>query len=518
MREKSLNLVKKSCFFLTFFNFFRKIDCKNRTLLDNEELSPILNLKTPIKNTAKSMLNTFEGSEKLFKILEEKYGPIDRLPFWKQSSKHALHSKGQIGFEEDHLNLEDEEESSRNKFKLSSAKKDERIFAEDYFSEVNDSSGLKASSPDILDSPVLSHSPSTHKGYYSDSQLKDLNVYEKKQQFIGINDFIFEKMISKGAFGRVWLVKRKATNDHYAMKIVNLAERSMKNTKELESLRKENKVFRLAQEDFVVRAVFTFTHDTFICFVMEYMVGGDFGDILHNYCVLDEDVARFYIAEIVLALEYLHSLGIVHRDLKPDNILLDKNGHAKLTDFGLSETGLTQKIKARKAGVPAPIVLNEEESPELYQRKMQTFYKLCQNKEPEEINLIVKGKTIGKKPEQMGSNYFDLKETEEEEKDNGSLNAESAGSLSFQKKKAAKPYNRLIGTPDYMAPEIIEGISITNYSIDWWSLGVVLFEFLCGIPPFNDDSPEKVYDNIIKLKIPWDQITIGNFSLKKDIS
>jgi len=283
----------------------------------------------------------------------------------------------------------------------------------------------------------------------------------------------------------------------------------MKNTKELESLRKENKVFRLAQEDFVVRAVFTFTHDTFICFVMEYMVGGDFGDILHNYCVLDEDVARFYIAEIVLALEYLHSLGIVHRDLKPDNILLDKNGHAKLTDFGLSETGLTQKIKARKAGVPAPIVLNEEESPELYQRKMQTFYKLCQNKEPEEINLIVKGKTIGKKPEQMGSNYFDLKETEEEEKDNGSLNAESAESLSFQKKKAAKPYNRLIGTPDYMAPEIIEGISITNYSIDWWSLGVVLFEFLCGIPPFNDDSPEKVYDNIIKLKIPWDQITIG---------
>src|SRR5689334_15254070 len=78
---------------------------------------------------------------------------------------------------------------------------------------------------------------------------------------------------------------------------------------------------------------------------MEYIIGGDFGDILHNYCALEEEVARFYIAEMVLAIDYLHSLGVVHRDLKPDNILLDKNGHIKLTDFGLSETGISQRIR-----------------------------------------------------------------------------------------------------------------------------------------------------------------------------
>jgi len=60
-----------------------------------------------------------------------------------------------------------------------------------------------------------------------------------------------------------------------------------------------------------------------------------------------------------------------------------------------------------------------------------------------------------------------------------------------------------------MAPEIISGKSIKDFSIDWWSLGVMLFEFLCGIPPFNDESPEKIYENIVQLRIPWDQIKIG---------
>jgi len=479
-------------------------------LFENDKLSPIVNEEASPDVQIKPMIEAFKGSQKLFKILEEKYGSIEKGPFWKHSSKKPLlHKEKSDEFKEkDDDDDEEENQSVKNQLSL---KKSERPFAEDYyFSDIEESSGKKLKSPDLLESPVLSHSPSVHKGYYSDSQLKGLNVYEKPHQFIGIEDFEFEKMISKGAFGRVWLVRRKATNDHYAMKIVNLAERSMKNNaKELESLRKENKVFTLAQEDFVVRAVFTFTYQTFICFVMEYMVGGDFGDILHNYCALDEDVAKFYIAEIILALEYLHSLGIVHRDLKPDNILIDQNGHAKLTDFGLSETGLSQKIMAGKSGLPENVIVSDAESPELYQRKIESFNKLCTHRGPEEMNLVVKGKVIEKKGDIMGSHYFEPKEKEEEE-NKGSLNSGSLGSLNLVRRKTSKRVNnRLIGTPDYMAPEIIEGISITNYSIDWWSLGVVLFEFLCGIPPFNDDSQEKVYDNICKLRIPWSDITFG---------
>ena len=73
---------------------------------------------------------------------------------------------------------------------------------------------------------------------------------------------------------------------------------------------------------------------------MEYLPGGDLGDMLESMGYLDEDHARSYIAEIVVALEYLHGQGIVHRDLKPDNVLIGKEGHLKLTDFGLSQRGL----------------------------------------------------------------------------------------------------------------------------------------------------------------------------------
>jgi serine/threonine protein kinase len=75
---------------------------------------------------------------------------------------------------------------------------------------------------------------------------------------------------------------------------------------------------------------------------MELMIGGDFAGILEDLCALDESVARFYIAEVILAIDSIHHLGIIHRDLKPENLLLGKDGHIKLVDFGLSEVGVAE--------------------------------------------------------------------------------------------------------------------------------------------------------------------------------
>jgi len=377
------------------------------------------------------------------------------------------------------------------------SKKVGKFFAEDAFNGSNEDLKDHVGSQWLIESPVI------QKGYYSDSHVKNVKIKIQKKPQIGIHDFEQVKLISKGAFGKVVLVKRKATNDYYAMKLINLGEKTMKNSvKELENLRKEDKIFGLtqkqgvSQKDFIVRADFTFTHETYICFVMEYIIGGDFGDIMHNYGCLDQNVAKFYIAEIILALEYLHSLGIVHRDLKPDNVLLDKKGHVKLTDFGLSDVGLSRRIKNGNLNSDANPDSDVPSSPE------KSHFR-------QTVRLIMNGKTLEKKHEVIYKENFDKLTPESLMRDSREVSNPDLNSGS-DKKKGSRKKHRLIGTPDYMPPEIIQGISLNNPSIDWWSLGVILFEFLCGVPPFNDESPKQIYQNILERRIPWDQVEIGN--------
>lgn len=115
----------------------------------------------------------------------------------------------------------------------------------------------------------------------------------------------------------------------------------------IQKLKSERNVFNILSGTYVTKAYYSFVHETYLCFLMDYMVGGDFGKILQLYTCLDEFVVKFYMAELVLALEYLHGNDILHRDLKPENILLDENGHIKLADFGLSEIGVKDRIQKK---------------------------------------------------------------------------------------------------------------------------------------------------------------------------
>lgn len=107
----------------------------------------------------------------------------------------------------------------------------------------------------------------------------------------------------------------------------------------------EKNILSQMSNEFIVRGVYTFQSKKFLYMVMEFMKGGDLSSLLEQVGSFDEDTAKYYLAQIVLALEYLHSKGVIHRDLKPDNILIDSEGRIKLTDFGLSEAGI-QNIKA----------------------------------------------------------------------------------------------------------------------------------------------------------------------------
>lgn len=156
-----------------------------------------------------------------------------------------------------------------------------------------------------------------------------------------------------------------------------------------------------------------------------------------------EDMARMYIAEVVLALEYLHSLSIVHRDLKPDNLLVTEDGHIKVTDYGLSRYGLLG------------------EGPEDRSRSPTT---------PPGPPLSVSPLSPGTDGPNTG----------------------------------APPRQRyhLVGTPDYLAPEVILGTK-HGHQVDWWSLGIMLYEFLTGIPPFNAETPQMIFENILNGSIEW---------------
>uniref|UniRef100_A0A668AH00 Rho-associated protein kinase n=1 Tax=Myripristis murdjan TaxID=586833 RepID=A0A668AH00_9TELE len=144
-------------------------------------------------------------------------------------------------------------------------------------------------------------------------------------------DYEVVKVIGRGAFGEVQLVRHKATRKVYAMKLLSKFE--MIKRSDSAFFWEERDIMAFANSAWVVQLFFAFQDDRYLYMVMEYMPGGDLVNLMSNYDV-PEKWARFYTAEVVLALDGIHAMGFIHRDVKPDNMLLDKAGHLKLADFG----------------------------------------------------------------------------------------------------------------------------------------------------------------------------------------
>ncbi|KAK4127056.1 hypothetical protein N657DRAFT_677743 [Parathielavia appendiculata] len=159
-----------------------------------------------------------------------------------------------------------------------------------------------------------------------------------------IKDFEIIKPISKGAFGSVYLSKKKSTGEYFAIKVLKKADMVAKN--QVTNVKAERAIMMWQGEsDFVAKLYWTFSSKDYLYLVMEYLNGGDCASLIKVLGGLPEDWVKKYLAEVVLGVEHLHSRGIVHRDLKPDNLLIDQKGHLKLTDFGLSRMGLVGRQK-----------------------------------------------------------------------------------------------------------------------------------------------------------------------------
>ncbi|KAJ2612444.1 hypothetical protein H4S08_002689 [Coemansia sp. RSA 1365] len=306
----------------------------------------------------------------------------------------------------------------------------------------------------------------------------------KVQRMPSIDDFDFVKPISRGAFGRVYLTRKKATRDLYAIKVMR--KKDMINKNMVTQALAERRALSLLSTDWVVQLYYAFHSSKHLFLVMEYLVGGDLAGLLRVWGVMDESAACFYIGEIACAIDYLHRNSIVHRDIKPDNVILASDGHIKLTDFGLSQVAVRGGTDGKaldgsesNATLDSPMSdttpISDTEMRGGASEKTEDYWAAA---------LALSGRGVKTPPPAASS-------------------AQALKMLPVSKRAHARKSSRsFLGTPDYLAPELLLGAG-NGLAVDWWALGVCLFEFICGYPPFTDDSPEAIFRNILNHAIDW---------------
>ncbi|KAJ1982573.1 rim15, signal transduction response regulator [Dimargaris verticillata] len=301
-----------------------------------------------------------------------------------------------------------------------------------------------------------------------------------------IRDFELLKQISRGAFGKVYLCRKKTTSDLFAIKMLKKADMIRKNM--VASVLTERKVLSLMKTPYVVKLYYAFHSTDYLYLVMEYLIGGDLGSLLQGMGGFDQTMTRFYAAETALALHYLHENGIVHRDLKPDNILLDSRGHIKLTDFGLSQ------IRVKDSEAPLTSLITGPHRHQGHSPDERTKAYDAGGGASSVPSWLAMAAAPAQPPPSATATPAAPSASR------GAGSSSSAAQVS-----SASDHHReipFLGTPDYLAPELLLGTR-DSPEVDWWAFGVCIFEFLTGYPPFTDDSPQAIFTNILNHDIDW---------------
>ncbi|RCK54417.1 Cell cycle protein kinase DBF2 [Candida viswanathii] len=252
-------------------------------------------------------------------------------------------------------------------------------------------------------------------------------------------DFEMITQVGQGGYGQVFLARKKDTREICALKVLN--KKLLVKLDETRHVLTERDILTNTRSEWLVKLLYAFQDPEKVFLAMEFVPGGDFRTLLNNTGYLIPPHARFYISEMFAAVNSLHELGFTHRDLKPENFLIDSKGHVKLTDFGLAAgTVSNDRIESMRIKLKS---LEDLENYQLPSRSMFERQKIFKQSQEVHHNLA----------------------------------------------------NSIVGSPDYMALEVLEGKNY-DYTIDYWSLGCMLFEALCGYPPFSGSKQDETYHNL----------------------